>query len=73
MKSDQMQYEYGVPDMHYPTPEEIERAIGRARQLRAQALWDVMHVAAKRLARAFSGRAAAVARGAAAAEHAHTA
>jgi hypothetical protein len=32
-----------------------------------------MHVAAKRLARAFSGRAAAVARGAAAAEHAHTA
>jgi hypothetical protein len=41
--------------MHYPTPEEIERAIGRARRLRAKAFLDVMRVAAKGLARAFRG------------------
>jgi hypothetical protein len=72
MKNDRIQYEYGLPDMHYPTPEEIERAIGQARRLRSQAFWDVMHLAEKGLARAFRGHAAAPAP-AAAKEHAQSA
>ncbi|HSD42720.1 MAG TPA: hypothetical protein VLD36_12735 [Burkholderiales bacterium] len=71
MNSDRI--EYRLPDMHYPTPEEIERAIGRARRLRAQAFWDVMQVAATGLARALRGRAAAPAPAAAATEHAQSA
>jgi hypothetical protein len=53
-------FEYVLPGMHYPTPEEIERVVGRARRMRKQDFWGSVNGAAKWLARAaLSGRATA--------------
>ena len=47
---------YGLPDMHYPTPEEIERAIEAGRRVWARAVRDIPRVIARGLARASGGQ-----------------
>jgi hypothetical protein len=51
MKSDRIQR--GLPELYWPTPEEIEQAMRRGERLRAQAFRDITRAAAAWLARAF--------------------
>ncbi len=60
-----------LPDVHEPTPEEIERAMRHGERLRAQALRDITRAAIQGLARAFGGRALAPAPVDGAAQHVH--
>jgi hypothetical protein len=50
---------YRLPDVHEPTPEEIERAMRRCERLRAQACRDVARAVAMGLTRAFRAGAPA--------------
>jgi hypothetical protein len=69
MNSDPIQYR--LPEMHYPTPEEIEHAIARARRLRAQSFRRAVDVVGNGLACAFRGGAHKPAPAQGAASNAH--
>jgi hypothetical protein len=63
--------QYRLPEMHHPTPEEIEHAITRARRLRAESFWRAVDTVGNGLACAFRGDAHKPAPAQGAASNAH--